>query len=396
MPMQGRHKVQSRQQSWPVSEGHDLDRQLRHIFAGAKVLVTGHTGFKGGWLALWLHMLGADVRGVALPPDPDRSLFASLDLENLVEHRVADIRDEAQYAAATEDFAADLVIHMAAQSLVRPSYEDPLGTFGTNVMGTATVLEQARRNPSARGVIVVSSDKCYENNEWHWPYREVDPIGGADPYSASKGCTELVASSYRRSFFSSPNGCQLASVRAGNVFGGGDWSQDRLVPDIVRANLAGTPVIIRNPASVRPWQHVLEPLSGYLELGARLLGAKAGEFAEGWNFGPSADAFVQVKDLARGMQNAWGDDAAAIEFGQSADDPHEATMLTLDSSKARKLLAWSPRLTTDQAIDLTASWYRAFTQSGTDMRQFTLRQIETYAGSQKTEAPSQEGNIICA
>lgn len=379
-----------------MPEASSLDGRLRTAFAGRKVLVTGHTGFKGGWLSLWLHMLGAEVRGVALPAGEGPSLFTALGLNELVDHRIADIREESSFRAETGDFSADIVFHLAAQSLVRPSYDDPLGTLGTNVMGTATVLEQVRRTPSARGVVVVSSDKCYENNEWAWPYREIDPMGGADPYSASKGCTELVAACYRRSFFNDPEGCQLASVRAGNVFGGGDWSLDRLVPDIVRANLSGTPVIIRNPASVRPWQHVLEPLSGYLELGARLLSGEASDFAEGWNFGPSADAFVRVEDLARGMQAAWGDDAAPIEFGQRAGDPHEAGMLTLDSSKAQQRLGWRPRLTTAQAIGMTADWYRADAEGQADMRAFTELQIARYSGAPINATSYPEDNRICA
>lgn len=379
-----------------MSEPAALDTSLRSAFAGKKVLVTGHTGFKGGWLCLWLTMLGANVRGVALAPGAGPSLFSSLGLAELVDHRIADIRDQAAFRAETEDFPADIVFHLAAQSLVRLSYEDPLGTLGTNVMGTATVLEQVRWMPSVKGVVVVSSDKCYDNKEWCWPYREVDPMGGADPYSASKGCTELVADCYRRSFFGDTGGCQLASVRAGNVFGGGDWSADRLVPDIVRANVSRTPVIIRNPASVRPWQHVLEPLGGYLQLGARLLTEQAADFAEGWNFGPSADAFVRVEDMARGMQAAWGRDAAPIEFGRRAGDPHEATMLTLDSSKARGRLGWRPQLSTGEAIGMTAEWYRAHAGGQEDMRSFTERQIASYCGA-PTHAPSYfEDTTICA
>jgi CDP-glucose 4,6-dehydratase len=373
-----------------------LDSRLRSAFAGRKVLVTGHTGFKGGWMSLWLHMLGADVRGVSLAPLPGASLFGALDLAQLVDHRIADIRDPAALRAATADFAADIVFHLAAQALVRPSYDDPLATLGTNVMGTANVLEQVRAMPSARGVVVVSSDKCYENNEWPWPYREIDPMGGADPYSASKGCTELVTACYRRSFFSDPAGCQLASVRAGNVFGGGDWSADRLVPDIVRANLSRTPVIIRNPHSVRPWQHVLEPLAGYLELGTRLLGENSPDYASGWNFGPAADDFVQVEDLARGMQAAWGSDAAPIEFGRSAGDPHEAAMLTLDSSKALKQLGWRPRLSTPAAITMTADWYRAHAEARADMRAFSQQQIALYSGTLNNAVSHPEDNRICA
>lgn len=379
-----------------MSDRCSLDTVLRSAFAGKNVLITGHTGFKGGWLSLWLIMLGARVRGVALAPGEGPSLFTSLGLAELVDHRIADVRDEAAFRKETENFPADIVFHLAAQSLVRSSYDDPLGTFGTNVMGTATVLEQVRRTPSAKGVVVVSSDKCYDNKEWCWPYREVDPMGGADPYSASKGCTELVADCYRRSFFGDPGGCQLASVRAGNVFGGGDWSIDRLVPDIVRANLHCTPVIIRNPESVRPWQHVLEPLGGYLQLGGRLLSDGAADFAEAWNFGPSADAFVRVEDLARGMQAAWGKEAAPVEFGRRAGDPHEAAMLTLDSSKALKRLGWRPQLSTSEAISMTAAWYLAHAGGREDMRAFTERQIANYSDAPTHAISHHEDNIICA
>ncbi|MFB0613098.1 CDP-glucose 4,6-dehydratase [Aurantiacibacter poecillastricola] len=379
-----------------MREASSLDDRLRSAFAGRKVLLTGHTGFKGGWMALWLTMLGAEVRGIALSPETEPSLFDALGLSELIDHRIADIRDEKALGEAVAGFEADIVFHLAAQSLVRPSYEDPVGTLSTNVIGTATVLEQVRRMPSAKAVVVVSSDKCYENNEWPWPYREVDPMGGADPYSASKGCTELVASSYRRSFFADPEGCQLASVRAGNVFGGGDWSRDRLVPDIVRANLSGTPVIIRNPEGVRPWQHVLEPLSGYMELGALLLSDRSTDFAEGWNFGPSADAFVRVKDLARGMQQAWGEAAAPIEFGSNAGDPPEANMLTLDSSKAAQRIGWRPRLTTDEAIAMTAQWYLAHAEGQRDMRQFTQQQIAQYCGMPADAAAQAEYDRQCA
>jgi len=374
----------------------NLHGLLRSAYAGRRVLVTGHTGFKGGWLSLWLTQLGAEVHGVSLAEDPQQSLFASIRLDELVDHRVADIRDAEGYFAVTHGIEPDIVIHMAAQSLVRPSYADPLATFSTNVVGTATVLEAVRKSAATRAVIVVSSDKCYENNEWYWPYREVDPMGGADPYSASKGCTELVASCYRRSFFNQPDGCQLASVRAGNVFGGGDWSVDRLVPDIVRANLSRQPVCLRNPSSVRPWQHVLEPLSGYLMLGARLLSDDAVSFAEGWNFGPDAAAFVEVASLARGMQNAWGEEAAPIVIEPRAGEPHEASMLTLDSSKAHARLGWRPRLSAQEAIEMTADWYRAYANGRQDMREFTARQIAAYAGEEGRLALVKEESRICA
>jgi len=311
-------------------------------------------------------------------------MFHTVDLGGLVDHRIADIRDARAYEEACRGVEPDLVFHLAAQALVRPSYDDPVETFATNVTGTAVVLDAVRRMPSVRGVVVVTSDKCYENREWEWPYRETDALGGADPYSASKGCTELVAAAFRRSYFSDPAGCQIATVRAGNVIGGGDNSLDRLLPDVVHATLAGTAVTIRNPASVRPWQHVLEPLAGYLMLGARLLGEQAPRFAEAWNFGPSADGFIDVEEIARHFQRAWGPGVAQIAFGRRPDDPHEAGMLTLDSSKAQARLGWRPRLSTEQAVTMSAEWYRAFARGTEDMRAFSEAQIAQYSGLDQT------------
>lgn len=379
----------------PMTDAASLERSLGSAYRGKRILVTGHTGFKGGWLCLWLHHLGAEVTGIALAP-PELSLFNALRLDELVDHRIADIGNPEIYERAIAGVQADLVFHMAAQSLVRPSYADPVSTFQTNVIGTAVVLEGVRGMPSAKGVVVVSSDKCYENNEWSWPYREIDPMGGADPYSASKGCTELVAASYRRSFFADRIGCQVASARAGNVFGGGDWATDRLVPDVIRAALDGTPVRLRNPASVRPWQHVLEPLSGYLMLGAKLLSDEASRFAEGWNFGPNPDAFVEVAEIARAVLSAWGASSTRIEFSTRSDDPHEAAMLTLDSSKARTRLGWKPRLSAGQAIEMTAEWYRAAAAGDRDMRSFTEQQITAYANGEATVTSTGGKARLCA
>ena len=342
-------------------------------YAGLKVLVTGHTGFKGGWLSLWLRALGAEVWGIALPPDPGPSLYKTIGLGDRIDSRFADINDAQALATATAGIDADLVIHMAAQSLVRESYVTPVGTFLTNVIGTAHVLEAARTMPSLKAAIVVTSDKCYENNEWVWGYRESDPMGGADPYSASKGCTELLTASYRRSFFSDPDGPVLASVRAGNVFGGGDWAADRLIPDIMRAARAGEPVQIRNPASIRPWQHVLEPLSGYLALGERLLRDGAG-FAEGWNFGPDLDGVVDVRTLAGAIAEAWGGGAPEFAFGAPPDSPEEAKVLRLDSTKAATRLGWRPQLGLEEAVGLTVDWYRR-DAAGEDMASLMDRQI---------------------
>jgi CDP-glucose 4,6-dehydratase len=369
-----------------MPEASHLAPSLTDSYRGKRVLVTGHTGFKGGWLALWLKRLGAHVIGVSLEePAAKDAFFHATRLRDVIDHRLADIRDAEAYAAATSDIDADIVFHLAAQALVRPSYTDPVGTFATNVAGTAVVLENARRMPSLRAVVVVTSDKCYENLEWHSPYRENDAMGGSDPYSASKGCAELLTTSFRRSFFSDPVGCQLATARAGNVIGGGDRALDRLLPDIVKATLADACVKIRYPASVRPWQHVLEPLSGYLLLGARLLGEQGHRFAEAWNFGPSAEGFIDVETLARSFQRAWGQNAAPITFDKQVTDLHEAGLLTLDSSKARARLHWKPRLSTAWAVAMTADWYRTCAQGRTDMRAFSEEQIEFYSGESHVE-----------
>ena len=363
-----------------------------NAFAGRRVLVTGHTGFKGGWLSLWLQRLGAHVTGVALPPPPGPSIFESTGVAQSVDHRIGDIRSPDSFASAVKGVEPELLIHMAAQSLVRPSYEEPVDTFLTNVTGTAVVLDAARRMPSLKAIVVVTSDKCYENHEWPWPYRETDALGGADPYSASKGCTEIVANSFRRSYFNAPGAPLLATARAGNVFGGGDWAVDRLVPDIVRAIMAGTPVDIRNPGSVRPWQHVLEPLSGYLTLAARLLGDNGASFADAWNFGPEPQAFLNVERLARTLCDAWGAGAPPLRLGVGGG-PHEAGMLTLDSSKAHAALGWRPRLSSDEAIRLTAQWYRAHANGDTNLRALSLAQIDAYSGG----APLAEPELkICA
>ena len=347
------------------------------VFAGRRVLLTGHTGFKGGWLALWLDRLGAQVRGVSLAPATDPALFDLAAVATSCDSRLADINDPAALAQATAGFDPDLVIHMAAQAIVRDSYDAPVQTFATNVIGTANVLEIARQAPSVRGVVVVTSDKCYENNEWDWGYRENDPLGGSDPYSASKACTELVAQSYRRSFFSAPGGARLASVRAGNVIGGGDWSAHRLIPDIVRATAQGVEVAIRNPASVRPWQHVLEPLAGYLTVAARLLGADADGAAQAWNFGPETEATVPVGALCEAFAEAWGPGGPRIAIRPDPNAPHEAGLLRLDSTRARLHLGWQPRLRLADALRLTADWYRGHAE-GADLRALTFEQIDHY------------------
>ncbi|WP_426166621.1 CDP-glucose 4,6-dehydratase [Sandarakinorhabdus sp. DWP1-3-1] len=359
---------------------------------GRRVLLTGHTGFKGGWLALWLRHLGADVVGIALPPPPGPSLHAAIGGDGLLDSRIADIGDAAAFDAALGDFDAEIVIHMAAQAIVRRSYAAPLETLQTNVVGTAVVLEAARRMPSLRAIVVVTSDKCYENNEWDWGYRESDPMGGADPYSASKGCTELIAAAYRRSYFSGPGTARLATARAGNVFGGGDWAVDRLVPDLARAAASGVPVSIRNPASIRPWQHVLEPLHGYLMLAAALL-RDGDRHAGAWNFGPDPDGVVDVGTLAGLVRDHWGPGGPAMQLGDvAAGSLHEAQLLRLDTTKARTRLGWQPRLDLAASVRLTVDWYRAHA-AGADMRDFSQRQLDAFAGGAPAHVTEPMGDL---
>jgi CDP-glucose 4,6-dehydratase len=347
------------------------------IFSGKKVLVTGHTGFKGGWLCQWLHHLGAEVVGVSLEPPSEPSFFFATGLYSRIDSRTADIRDASALKStlAGDDF--DIVFHMAAQSLVRLSYSKPVETFETNVIGTANVLECARQMPSLKAIVVVTSDKCYENKEWDWGYRENDQMGGSDPYSASKGCTELLTASYRNSFFMDPSGPALASVRAGNVFGGGDWAEDRLIPDIIRAIAADTPTEIRNPSSVRPWQHVLEPLSGYLSLAAGLV-EHGHTFAQGWNFGPDNRGVADVGYLADLFQANWGEGGPQFVFGERKNALHEATLLRLDSTKAMTRLQWRPKLSLSEAVNWTVDWYKAYFE-GRNLHDLTETQISNYA-----------------
>jgi CDP-glucose 4,6-dehydratase len=343
------------------------------FWSGKRVFVTGHTGFKGSWLALWLASLGARVSGYALKPPSSPSLWALVEAKAGIDSKIADIRDLATLSTAIGAFQPEILFHLAAQSLVRPSYDDPVGTYATNVMGTVHVLEAVRRAQSVRAVVVVTSDKCYRNLETGQAYREDDPMGGHDPYSSSKGCAELVTAAYRVSF---PGGTAIASARAGNVIGGGDWAQDRIVPDTVRAALAGRPVLVRNPRAVRPWQHVLEPLAGYLQLAERLHGAPE-MFANGWNFGPDEQDAVPVETVVSTVTRLWGPPASWT--ANKGDHPHEAHFLKLDSSKARSRLSWRPRLGLQTALEWTVGWYKSQAQ-GADARQLTLAQIERYMG----------------
>jgi CDP-glucose 4,6-dehydratase len=363
---------------------------VNSAFAGRRVFLTGHTGFKGGWLALSLARLGASVRGYALDPSTEPSLFAAARIGQVVHDVRGDIRDAARLDHAMREFEPDIVFHLAAQPLVRRSYTDPVGTYATNVIGTAHLLESIRTLPSVRAVVVVTTDKCYLNREWHWGYRETDPLGGHDPYSSSKACAEILCASYRKSFFSperSEHKVALATARAGNVIGGGDWSEDRLIPDLIRGFIDGEPVPIRRPLSVRPWQHVLEPIAGYLLLVEKLLSGDE-NFADAWNFGPWDDDAWPVERIATAMARRWGGGAAWFRAGDQS--VHEAGLLKLDSSKARAELGWQPRLRLDTALEWLVDWYQAW-QGGTDMQSFTLKQIVAYA---QACAPNlqQEGN----
>lgn len=352
------------------------------FWAGRRVLLTGHTGFKGAWLAFWLAELGAEVTGVALEAEQAPNLFGILGLESRVTSVIADINDRPTLDRIVAGLRPEVILHLAAQSLVRPSYENPVETIATNVVGVANILDAGRACPDLRAVVVVTSDKCYENREWVWGYREIDPLGGRDPYSASKGCAEIVAASMRRSFFKphAPNGhpAGIATVRAGNVIGGGDWSRDRLVPDIVRGCLgpAGE-VRLRNPAAVRPWQHVLEPLAAYLGL-CQQLAAGGADADDAWNFGPDESADQPVGVVADRLTAALGRGRIVIE--RSPDAPHEATLLRLDCSKVRQKFGWRPAFDFARAVEMTALWYRAW-NDGQDMNEFTRGQIQTYVAA---------------
>jgi CDP-glucose 4,6-dehydratase len=351
-----------------------VEALVNRNWAGRRVLVTGHTGFKGSWLSLWLSAMGAEVTGLALPAPTSPSLFDAARLARRMHHVEGDIRDLDTVRDAVAQARPEVIFHLAAQPLVRLSYREPVETYATNVMGTVHVLEAARKVGAVRGIVCVTSDKCYENREWEWPYRESDPMGGHDPYSSSKGCAELVAAAWRSSFFQDA-GPLLATVRAGNVIGGGDWAQDRLVPDLVRAFEAGVAPMIRAPDAVRPWQHVLEALGGYLMIGERLL---AGErrFADAWNFGPGDEDAQPVRWIVERMRAVWRDGAAAPRI-DAGPRPHEAGLLRLDSSRARTALGWRPALTLGDAVDWIVDWHKSV-GAGEDARAVTLGQIAHY------------------
>lgn len=350
------------------------------IYRNRRVLVTGHTGFKGTWLSQWLLEMGADVTGVALAPEtvPSHWNLLSPAVES---SNIQDIRSSERVAALMAQARPEIVFHMAAQPLVRRSYRDPHETWSVNVMGTLNVLEACRQSPSVRAVVVVTTDKCYENFEIERGYREDDKLGGHDPYSASKAAAELVAASYRKSFFEKDGKVLLATARAGNVIGGGDWSEDRLIPDLVRASAGGRPLVIRSPRATRPWQHVLEPLSGYLMLGQKLLLGDHSA-AQAWNFGPDDESNQSVQNILAGLRRYWPQISWDV---QEESALHEARLLHLDSTKARQSLGWQPQWSLEQCLEKTAVWYQAFLKEGALL---TLPQIREYSALAQTQGAS--------
>lgn len=351
------------------------------VFRGKRVFLTGHTGFKGSWMALWLHRLGAEVYGYSLPPPTQPSNYALSNVQALLSgETLGDIRDRTLMAKALAAFTPDVVFHLAAQPLVRESYNTPFETFEVNVMGTASVLDAVRNVKKPCAAVCITTDKCYENREQVWGYRECDPMGGYDPYSASKGAAEILIASYRRSFFHpdrlAKHGVQLASARAGNVIGGGDWARDRIVTDMVAALVEGRPVPVRNPHAIRPWQHVLEPLSGYLTLAAAMLEKPGAKWASAWNFGPVSGTELPVGALAEAFVKAWGQGEWVDQ--SSPDQPHEASILRLSIEKAGWELGWRPRWTCAEMVKRTANWYRSVLCEGADARKACEADIEAY------------------
>jgi len=356
-------------------------RRFGDVFRGKHVLITGHTGFKGSWLALWLHDVGAEVTGLALAPDTEPSHFELIGLGEIVNHIEGDIRDPHVVDMAFKTADPEIVFHLAAQALVRDSYDDPKGTFDTNIGGTVNILEAIRASSSIKAAVIITSDKCYENREWVWGYRENDPMGGHDPYSASKGAAEIVCSAYRRSFFDKMGRgpcIGFATVRAGNVIGGGDWARDRIIPDCIRALSENKPIVIRNPNATRPWQYVLDPLSGYLFLAQQLLN-DPDRFSGAWNFGPADIEHINVEDLAKRFVAVWGKGSIEpIKSNQYA--PHEAHLLRLSIDKAAYELGWFPVLNGSMAIDWTVNWYKDWQEGDKNLREISLDQIHEYAG----------------
>jgi len=347
------------------------------FWKGKKVFITGHTGFKGTWLSIWLNSMGAILAGYALAPNTKPNFFETASASDEIESILGDVRDLDKLSQAMGSFAPDIVIHMAAQPLVRLSYKNPVDTYSTNVMGTVHLLEAVRSTPSVKAVVNVTTDKCYENKEWVWGYREDEAMGGHDPYSNSKGCSELVTAAYRSSFFNDSGSAKIASGRAGNVIGGGDWSEDRLIPDFFKSFENNEPVIIRNPSATRPWQHVLEPLSGYLVLAEQLY-LNGDKYAEAWNFGPEENDVKSVRSIIEYLVERWGDGSSWIH--DESEQPHEAQLLKLDISKAKKLLGWQPKWDLFEALDSIIEWQKAWL-SDQDIKAVTLKQIRQFEDS---------------
>jgi len=360
------------------ASSQDPSAQAPSSWKGRRVFLTGHTGFKGGWLAIWLARKGAQVRGYSLDPATVPSLFRDARVADVLDDDRGDIQDYPKLEASLVDFEPEVVFHLAAQPLLRRSYADPLGTYGTNVMGTANLLEAVRKSPSVRAVVCVTTDKCYQNREWAWPYRETDPLGGHDPYSSSKAAAEIIVAAFRDSYFPvnrlSEHRVAIATARAGNVIGGGDWSEDRLIPDLIRGFESDKPVLIRRPNAIRPWQHVLEPLQGYITLAEHLLSGRV-DAASAFNFGPSEDDAWPVERIANRMVSLWGSGSSWIR--DNSPSVHEAHYLKLDSSKARTEIKWRPRLNLETALEWTLRWYRQF-QAGADMAAETRAQIARF------------------
>jgi len=366
----------------PGTSNKKIARVDASFWKNKRVFLTGHTGFKGGWLSLWLASMGAKVTGYALAPNTSPNFFEVASVAGYLEQSfIADIRDLAKLQKAMAVAKPEIVIHMAAQPLVRYSYANPVETYATNVMGTVHVLESIRALDCVRAAVIVTTDKCYENKEWAWGYRENESMGGHDPYSNSKGCAELVTGAYRRSYFSpdkySAHRVAIASARAGNVIGGGDWSEDRLIPDAIKAFEANKTLIIRNPLATRPWQHVLEPLSGYLVL-AQALYQEGAKFNGGWNFGPRDEDARSVQEVINLLIKNWGSEASWTQ--DQSEQPHEAHSLKLDCSKARQYLNWVPRWTLEQAVEHITQWHKAL-QPHENMREISLKQIASYQNS---------------
>ncbi|OPY97877.1 CDP-glucose 4,6-dehydratase [Bradyrhizobium sacchari] len=361
----------------PASDLLDFELPLR----GARAFVTGHTGFTGGWLVSWLKRIGSDVAGLALAPATHPSLFVAGHVANDIASTIGDIRDFATVRDAMARHRPQVIIHLAAQPLVSKSFANPIETFATNALGTAHVLEAARLTPDVKAVVCITTDKVYRDQDWVWGYREQDPLGGKDPYSASKACAELIAASYRATLAERGNSVLIANARGGNIIGGGDWSADRIVPDFVRAVTAGQPISLRNPSAVRPWQHVMALVHGYLVLAARLLSGD-NSVADNWNFGPSDEAARTVGNLVEQLSTVW----ARPEIIYAPGSFPETRFLHLDSTKARSRLGWAPPLSFEDTIDLTASWYRDFTANPSDGMQITVRQIEHYRNALRSHA----------